>query len=109
MATVEMTKSNKWAIGAIVALVIIILILWGVGGSISSSKDEEMQKLTTAIKGAVDNMTTQNKTINDIDVAVKKFPAQLREAIIDHEERLHKKPVVVSRTSTQKKKARSEE
>ncbi|TAN37198.1 hypothetical protein EPN27_00010 [Patescibacteria group bacterium] len=100
MATVEMTKSNKWAIGAIVALVIIILMLWGVGVSMGSSRDGEMQKLTTAITTAVDKMATQNKTIDGIDGAVKKFPAQLREAIGDHEKRLHsKKPVVRKATA----------
>ncbi|MGB2580593.1 MAG: hypothetical protein WBC83_02765 [Minisyncoccia bacterium] len=102
MATVEITKSNKWAIGAIVALVIIILILWGVGSSMSSSKDGEMQKITTAITTAVDKMATQNKTIDDIDGAVKKFPAQLMEAIGDHEKRLHKKIVVRSKSPAPK-------
>lgn len=104
MATVEITKSNKWAIGAVIVLIIIILLLWGVVSSMNSSNDGEMQKLATAVTKAVDKMATQNKTINDIDGAVKKIPSQLREAIIDHENRMHSKKPVVSRTSPTKKK-----
>lgn len=97
MATKKITESNKWAILAIIALVLIILLMWWVGGSMSSSKDSEMQKLTTAVTKAVDKMATQNKTIGDIDGAVKKIPNQLREAIINHENRMHsKKPATVN-------------
>lgn len=97
MTTIEVTKSNKQAIGAVIVLIIIILLLWGLGSSMNPSKDGEMQKLTTAVTSAVEKMTTQNKTIDDIDGAVRKFPAQLREAIIEHEDRMHvKKPVAVN-------------
>lgn len=103
MATIEVTKSNnKWAVGAIVALIVIILMLWGIGGSIESSKDGEMQKLTTAVTNAVGKMENQNRTIDGIDGAVKKFPAQLREAIDDHQKHFHKKPVVRNKTAAQR-------
>lgn len=96
--TIEVTKSNKWIIWALIALIVIILMLCALGGSIDSSKDGEMQKLTTAVTAAVDKMATQNKTIGDIDGAIKKIPSQLREAIIEHEDRMHsKKPMVISR------------
>lgn len=106
MATIETAKSNnKWTIGAIIALIIIILMMWGVGSSMNPSKDGEMQKLTTAVTAAVGEMSIQNKTIDGIDGAVKKFPAQLREAIGDHEGRMHsKKPAVVNCCLSPKKK-----
>lgn len=107
MATVEITRSNKWGIGAIFALIVIIFLLLMAVGSTDSSKDGEMQKLSTAVTNAVDKMSLQNKTIDDIDGAVKKIPGQLREVIIEHEDRMHsKKPDVVSCCLPTKKKVK---
>jgi len=108
MTTIEITRSNKKAIGAVIVLIIIILLLWGVGSSMNSSNDGEMQKLTTAVTSAVGEMSLQNKIIGDIDGAVKKIPSQLREAIIDHEGRMHsKKPDVVNCCLSPKKKVKA--
>lgn len=99
MATVEVTKSKAWGVGAVLVLVVIILALYGVAKDLTNpSKDGEIKKLTSVLSDAVEKITATNKTLDGVDGAVKKFPQQLKEAISDHESRLHqRKPAITKR------------
>lgn len=90
--TIEVTKGKAWGFGAILILIVILLGLAFAATNMLQGNDAK--KMSEKVDDLLKKVTATNETIEGVDGAVKKFPQQLKEAIADHEQRLHRrKPV----------------